>query len=117
MSINPILKKIKVRIIGIIFVTSWYPPHKTIDVAKMILKQPREIPNVTKWRVYNTADGKDGMKQYHLIYTERGKLEEAGMAVYKYFFPFVSQIEGYYIKIENLVGVSDSYKMVGMKWE
>jgi len=35
----------------------------------------------------------------------------------KYFFPFVSQIEGYYMNIESLVGVSDSYKMVGMKWE
>ncbi|MFX1378663.1 MAG: hypothetical protein ACFFA4_06180 [Promethearchaeota archaeon] len=102
---------------GILLITTWYPPNKTIDVAKMILKQPREIPNVTKWRVFNTTDGKDGMKQYHLIYTERGKLEEASMAVYKYFFPFVSQVEGYYMKIESLVGVSDSYKMVGMKWE
>ncbi len=102
---------------GIILVTTWYPPHKTMDVAKLILKQPREIPNVTKWRVYNTAAGKDGMKQYHLIYTERGKLEEAAMAVYKYFFPFVTQIEGYYMETETLIGVSDSYKMIGMKWE
>ncbi|MFX0145689.1 MAG: hypothetical protein ACFE9C_16610, partial [Candidatus Hodarchaeota archaeon] len=97
---------------GIFLITTWYPPHKTMDVAKMILKQPREIPFVTKWRVFNTTDGKDGMKQYHLIYTERGKLEEAGMGVYKYFSAFLTQIEGYYMKSESLIGVSDSYKMV-----
>ncbi|MFX1419929.1 MAG: hypothetical protein ACFE9N_13505 [Promethearchaeota archaeon] len=102
---------------GILLITTYYPPHRTMDVAKMILKQPRELPHVTKWRVYNGAAGKDGMKQYHLIYTERGKLEEASMALYKYFLPFTTQIEGYFIKFESLVGVSDSYKMVGMKWE
>lgn len=102
---------------GILLITTWYPPHKTMDVAKMILKQPRELPHVTKWRVYNTAAGKDGMKQYHLIYTERGKVEEAAMAVYKFFLPFVTQVEGYYIQFENLIGVSDSYKMIGMTWE
>jgi hypothetical protein len=102
---------------GIIIVTCWYPPHKTMDVAKMILKQPREIPHIAKWRVFNCADGKDGMKQYHLIYTEKGKLEEAGMAVHKYFSPFLTQIEGYYMHFENVLGVSDSYKMIGMKWE
>jgi len=102
---------------GILLITTHYPPHKTMDVAKMIIKQPREIPHVTKWRVYNTAAGKDGMKQYHLIYTERGKLEEASMAVYKYFFPFTTQVEGYNMIVETLIGVSDSYKMIGMKWE
>lgn len=98
-------------------VTTWYPMHKAMDVAKRYLKQPREIPFVTKWRVFNTPAGKDGMKQYHLIYTERGKLEEAGEELYKYFTPFTMEIEGFYITIENLMGVSDSYKVIGMEWK
>ncbi len=101
---------------GIIMVTVWYPMHKGMDVAKKYLKQPRDIPYVTKWRVFNTPAGKDGMKQYHLIYTERGKLEEAGGEVFKYFTPFALEIEGYHLQFENLMGVSDSYKIIGMNW-
>jgi len=102
---------------GVLMITTWYPINKGMEVGKMYLKQPREIPFVTKWRVFNTPAGKDGMKQYHLIYTERGKLEEANMEIYKYFVPIGLQIEGFHMMVENLIGVSDSYKMAGMKWE
>jgi len=102
---------------GIFMITVWYPMHKAIDIAKIYLKQPREIPYVTKWRVFNTPAGKDGMKQYHLIYTERGKAEEAALELNKYFVPFATEIEGFHIQVENLMGVSDSYKMVGMEWK
>jgi len=100
----------------IFMVTVWYPMHKAMDVAKKYLKQPRDIPYVTKWRVFNTPAGKDGMKQYHLIYTERGKAEEAGEEVFKYFTPFGMEIEGFHLQTENLMGVSDSYKLVGLNW-
>ena len=96
--------------------TVWYPPVKTSDIAKLYLKQPREIPFVTKWRVFNTAGGLKGMKQYHLIYTERGKVEEAMGAINKYFIPFLN-IEGFRYLAEPVMGVSDSYAMMGMKWE
>jgi hypothetical protein len=101
---------------GVLMITVWYPPHKSTDIAKLYLKRPREIPNVSKWRVFNCPAGKEGMKQYHLIYTERGKLEEANEELAKYFLPF-SQIKGVYMKFENLIGVQDSYKLIGMKWE
>ena len=100
----------------IIMITIYYPNHKAIEVAKLILKQPREIPYVKKWRVFNTAAGTDGMKQYHLLYTEKEKAEDAFMEIYKYFMPF-NQIEGYRIQIETLIGVSDGYNLIGMKWE
>lgn len=96
-------------------ITIWYQPSAAADIAKLYLKQPREIPYVTKWRAFNTAGGKDGMKQYHVIYTERGKLEEAGLELNKYFLPF-AQIEGFSIQFESLIGVSDSMKMIGMSW-
>lgn len=96
--------------------TVWYPPNKAMEMAKLYLKSPRKIPYVTKWRVYNGSGGLDGMKQYHLIYTERGKGEEAGVEISKFFLPFI-EIEGFRIQIETLTGVSDSYQLVGMKWE
>ncbi|MHA1486620.1 MAG: hypothetical protein ACTSSC_05560 [Promethearchaeota archaeon] len=100
----------------IIMVTIHYPNHKSNEMAKLILKQPREIPYVKKWRVFNTYAGKDGMKAYHLIYTEREKAEDAFMEIGKYFLPF-HQIEGFRIQSEVLIGVSDSYNLIGMKWD
>ena len=100
---------------GILIITVWYPPNKSADIAKLYLKQPREVPYVTKWRAFNTAGGIDGMKQYHLIYTERGKSEEAGLELNKYYLPF-AQIDGFRIQFEGLIGVSDSMKLVGLNW-
>ena len=40
---------------GIYMLTVWYPPDKNPDMAKLYLKQSREIPFVTKWRDYNTS--------------------------------------------------------------
>ncbi|MHA2008374.1 MAG: hypothetical protein ACXABO_03975 [Promethearchaeota archaeon] len=100
---------------GVIMITVWYPPSKAIDIAKIYAKQPREIPFVTKWRAFNTSDGTNGMKQYHLIYTERGKLEEASKELNKYFMPFI-EIEGFFTKSETLMGVSESFDIVGLKW-
>jgi len=100
----------------IVMVTAYYPNHKAIEMAKLILKQPRKVPYVKKWRVFNTTGGIDGMKQYHLFYTEKDKAEDAFMEIYKYFVPF-NQIEGYCIQIETLIGTSDAYNLIGMKWE
>ena len=97
-------------------VTLWYPPNKAGEIAKVILKQPKKIPFVTKWRVFNTAGGLDGLKAYHLIYTEKGKAEEAMGEISKYFMPFLN-IEGFRYLVEPLMGVSDSYALLGMKWD
>ena len=97
-------------------ITVWCPPHKATEMAKLYLKQPRDIKFVKKWRVFNTTGGLDGMKGYHLIYTERGKMEEAGAELNKYFMPFLT-IEGFRILFEPLMGTSDSYALLGMKWE
>ena len=100
---------------GIYLLTVWYPPDKTTDIAKQYLKQPRDIPFVTKWRAFNAAGGLNGMKQYHLIYTERGKAEEAMGEIIKYFTAFLN-IDGFRYLAEPLIGISDSFSLLGMKW-
>ena len=101
---------------GLFMMTVWYAPHKAPDVAKLYLKQPTELPFVSKWRVFNTSGGTKGIKQYHLIYTERGKSEEAMAELTKYFAPFMA-IESFTYDLEPLMGVTDSYKMLGMEWK
>jgi len=96
--------------------TIWYPPNKAIEIGKIYLKQLRKIPYITKWRGFNTTDGLNGVKQYHLIYTERGKGEEAMAELVKYFLPFF-QLEGFLYQSETLMGVSETYNLAGMKWE
>jgi hypothetical protein len=100
---------------GVFMITLWYAPHKAPDVAKLFLKKSREIPFVSKWRAFTTAGGEKGVKQYHLIYTERGKSEEAMVELTKYFMPFLA-IESFTYISETLMGVSDSMKMLGMEW-
>ena len=101
---------------GLYMLTVWYPPDKNPEMTKLYMEQSREIPFVTKWRVYNTSGGVDGIKQYHVIYTERGKAEEAMGELTKYFMPFLS-VEGFRYLTEPLMGVSDSYALMGLKWE
>jgi len=99
----------------IYMLTVWYPPNEAPEMAKLYLKQSRETPFITKWRVFNAAGGLEGFKQYHLIYTERGKMEEAGGELNKYFMTFLN-IKGFRYLIEPLMGISDSYELLGMKW-
>ena len=101
---------------GIYMLTVWYPPDKAPDIAKLYLKQPREIPFVSKWRAFNTTGGLEGFKQYHLIYTERGKMEEAVGELNKYFMPFIN-IVGFRYLVEPLMGVSDGMALLGFKWD
>ena len=100
---------------GVILITLWYAPHKATEVAKLFLKQPREVPFVSKWRSFTCAGGEKGVKQYHLIYTERGKLEDAMVGLTRYLMPFLA-IESFTYIAEILMGVSDSMKMLGMEW-
>ena len=97
--------------------TVWMPPNKAVEAAKIYLQQLREIPHIRKWQAFNTTGGKSGHKQYHLIMTERGKGEEAMTEIMKYFMPLINGIEGFRIRLETLMGVTDSYKMIGMDWE
>ena len=98
-------------------ITVWVPPNKQMDAAKLYLELPREIPYIKKWRVFNTTGGQFGNKAYHLIYTEKGKGDEALLSLVSYFSSLTSKIEGVRMQIEVLMGVTDSYKAIGMTWE
>lgn len=99
----------------IFLLTVWIPPNKALDVAKIYLEQPREIPHIKRWQVFNTTGGQDGNKQYHIIMTERGKGDEGLQTLVKYMVP-ITDVEGVRTQIEVLMGVTDSYKIFEMEW-
>ena len=98
----------------IFMVTIWYPSDKAIPVADTFAKASKEpIPDyIKRWQIYMTPDGPKGMKSYQVIMSEKGKGDEALFYINKTLVPFM-EIEGYEWKIENLMGVKDSFKLLG----
>lgn len=66
---------------------------------------------IKKWLTYSCSDC-DGTKGYNLIYAEKGKGDEALIEISKLMFPFC-QIEGSSWKLEPIMGVKDSLKVLG----
>ncbi|MGD9032357.1 MAG: hypothetical protein PVJ69_11530 [Desulfobacteraceae bacterium] len=67
---------------------------------------------IKKWQTFTCSDGEIGIKGYNIIYAEKGKGDEALMEISKLMFPF-SEIEGASWKIEPVMGISDSLKILG----
>jgi hypothetical protein len=98
----------------IIMVTQWIPYDKTEQWVKIFLKEVTGPlpPYIKKWRSYATPDGDLGMKGYNLVYVEKGKGDEAQIYITKAFMPFW-EIEGFSMKIEELLGMKDIFKVLG----
>ena len=96
--------------------TQWIPHSKTEDWARIFLKvnQNPFPPCIKKWQVYTSADGEDGIKGINLIFTDRGKADEALVEISKVILPFW-EIEGYRWKLEPLFGIQDSLRVLGKK--
>ena len=93
--------------------TQWIPHNKTEEWSKIFLKVTQNpLPScIRKWQTFSTSD-ESGIKGYNLIFTEKGKGDEAVVDLTKLILPFW-EIEGYRWKVETLMGVSDSLKVLG----
>ena len=98
----------------IFMVTIWYPSDKVKIVADKFVKASKEpLPDyIKRVQIYMTPDGPKGMKSYQVYMSEKGKGDEALFYINKILVPFMG-IEGYEWKIENLMGVKDSFKLLG----
>ena len=88
------------------------PNDKTEEWKKCILDLVANPPTagIKKWRTFSCSD-EFGYKGYNLIYTEKGKEDEALLEIAKTMFPF-TQIEGTSWKLEPLMSVTDSMKLM-----
>jgi hypothetical protein len=94
--------------------TQWIPYNQTEAWSKAFLKvTSNPLPScIKKWQTFTCNDGDKGIKGYNLIYTQEGKGDEAMVEIAKLIIPFW-EIEGYGWKLEPLIGMSDSFKVLG----
>ena len=99
----------------IFLVTLVVPGHKAKEVWSGFVKDAAKgLPKgVKKWNVYTSSEGDKGTKGYHLIYVEKGKVDEVYLEISKIFAPY-GLIEGFTIKTEILLGVSDTTKLASV---
>jgi len=88
------------------------PGNKTKEWMKCISDiAGNPLPScIKKWQSFSCSGG-DGFKGYNLIFTEKGKGDEAFVEIAKLIFPFL-QIEGSSWKLEPLMGVTDSVNLL-----
>ena len=96
----------------IFMLTVWSPPHTAKQCMNKLAKaMEKGIPkSIKKWQIYTVADGLNGAKAYELIFTEKGKADEALIALHKTLAPLLD-IEGYNYKIEPILGMQDTVKI------
>ena len=97
----------------IIMITQWYPLNKANQMAEKFLqatKNPLPI-YIKKWQTFNVVEG-DKNKVYNRIMVEKGKGDEAQIDIGKILNPF-SEVEGYSMKSEIVLGARDSFKIIG----
>ena len=94
----------------IFMLTIWIPPNKAKEGWELAMKgiaKAKGLPKfITKWKIFGTTGGLDGYKMYELIYTEKGKSDEAFVEIQKAMRP-MDEVEGIRFKIEPLMGMKD----------
>ena len=94
--------------------TAWYPNKE----AKSIMKTMRSVPKmpdfIAKWQTFATPDGERGIKVYNLIMVKEGVSDEAAIYITKNQTHFSDNVEGYVWKIEPIMGIKDSLKVLGV---
>ena len=94
--------------------TAWYPFNKVNEVSTRAMKYAKFPDYITRWQVFSTADGKDGIKAYNLIFVADNKVAEAELYLVKLQQEFVN-IEGYVYKVEPLLSMRDYQKLMALK--
>ncbi|MBT8352192.1 MAG: hypothetical protein KJO26_13305 [Deltaproteobacteria bacterium] len=89
------------------------PNDKTEEWKKCMFDLAANPPTVgiKKWQTFSCSY-EFGYKGYNLIFTEKGQEDEALLEIAKTMFP-LTQIEGTSWKLEPLMTVPDSLKILG----
>ena len=89
----------------------WYPSSKAGELLEFVKKMPKPPSYVKKWLTLQTGDGKDGIKHYNIVFTEKGHGDDAVVEITKIFKPFLehNDVEA---KLEVLVSARDALKIL-----
>ena len=92
--------------------TVTYPTNASKKVAELFFKNAGKLPQyIKKWQTFASSDCSEGSKGYHLIYIEKGHVDEGLKEVNKVNAPFFN-IEGYKWKIEILANVNTASEIL-----
>jgi len=95
--------------------TTWYPFNKGQEVINIASKYTTFPEFITKWRIFGTAAGKEGIKSYNLIYIKDDKVAEAIAYISRLQQEFTDKIDGYSFEVETLLSMSDFQKVQAVK--
>jgi hypothetical protein len=95
--------------------TVWHPFNKAQEVTNIGSKYTTLPEFIIKWRIFSTADGKNGIKTYHLIYVPDDKVAELAAYISRLQQEFTDAIDGYVYKVETLLSMSDVQKIQAVK--
>ncbi len=89
----------------------WYPSSKSKSLFEIAMKMGKMPDYVKKWQVLQTAEGKEGIKQYNIIHVEKNRGDDAIVEISKIMRPFI-ELDFVEAKLEVLIGVQDSRKIM-----
>jgi hypothetical protein len=99
----------------IFMATATIPSDATEEWAKCSFEMASNpLPAcIKKWQVFlcSGGDGDSGIKGYNLIFTEKGKGDEALIEINKLMLTF-GKIKGMSYKLEPLMSITDSFKVL-----
>ncbi|NVM38536.1 MAG: hypothetical protein HWN81_23300 [Candidatus Lokiarchaeota archaeon] len=97
----------------IFVVTQWTPYNKVDEWFKIFQEVKGKFPSyIKKWQTFALPDEDRGIKGYNLIIVEKGNADEALIEITKAIAPFW-KIEGFGMKIETVMSMRDSVKVLG----
>lgn len=97
----------------IFMVTQWTPYNKTDEWFETFQKVRGKLPSfIKKWQTFAAVDEDRGIKGYSIVMVEKGKGDDAMIAIADLLVPFW-KIEGFSMKIEPLYGMRDAIKSLG----
>ena len=102
----------------LLMTTVWYPPTKSVDVAKKYIEINKKYPpdrTIGKTLVIGVTTSKEGTKVIAIGSVVKGKFDEALARQSRAQREFAESIEGYKYKIESMMDVVEAYATVDMQ--
>ena len=99
----------------LIMVTAWFPPNKSMEVAKKHFEIAQEFPRQSFEKLFigGARATRNGIKDIMIVEVEKGKLEEALNLTARRLMEYFG-IEGYRVEVETLVTLEEGLSLLGL---
>ncbi len=95
-------------------VTAWFPVGASKEASKAWTTSPTFPIFMKRLGDFNVVNAEEGLKTYHLLELDQGKVDE-GITELRKVLNHFSKIEGYRWRLEILTTVKDTMLLFGLK--